>query len=60
MHPEVLHMLTRDVLFEMNSLTQLKLSGINLNHTRVVDQLEKCIIKHIDELESLDFEDSKL
>ena len=38
----------------------LKLSGVNLNHARVIDQLEKCIIKHIDELESLDFEDSKL
>ena len=60
MHPEVLHILTRDVLFELSSLTQLKLSGTNLNHTRVVAQLESCIIKHADELEMLDFEDSKL
>ena len=39
MLPEVLHVLCTDVLYEMKSLTQLKLSGINLNHTRVVDQL---------------------
>ena len=60
MLPEVLYTLVKEVLRNLTALNELKLSGINLNHTRVVDQLEQCISRHQDDLEMLDFEDSKL
>ena len=53
--------LVESVLLGMDTLTQLKLAGIDLNHKELIDKLQEGIEKWwYRDLESIDFEDSKL